>query len=266
MNRELDLDELEEKMHEILEEPEKRKKIKDAEYRKVRQLVFDQRTIKILVKLFNKGVIEDFTWIVSTGKEAVVLAGKGSEGEIAIKIYKIATANFKKYLDYISFDHRFIPIGDRARIVRIWAQREFRNLARMHQAGARVPKPIEVQGNILVMEFIGEKGEPAPLLRDVYKMEDPEAFLSEILSDIRKIYLEAGLVHGDLSEYNVMYWKSKPWMIDVSQAVPLNHPLALSMLRRDIENMTSFFKKRFGVKAPDPYEFIDELFSSSSKA
>jgi RIO kinase 1 len=263
MNRELDLDELEEKMHELLEEPEKKKRVKDSEYRKVRQLVFDERTVRILVKLFNKGVIEDFTWIVSTGKEAVVLAGKGPEGEIAIKIYKIATANFKKYLDYISFDHRFIPTGDKARIIRIWAQREFRNLARMHQVGVRVPKPIEVQGNVLVMEFIGEGGEPAPLLRDVYDMEDPEYFLSEILSYVKRIYLEAELVHGDLSEYNVMYWKGEPWIIDVSQAVPLNHPLALGMLRRDVENVTSFFKKRFGVEVPDPYEFVDELISSS---
>ncbi len=263
MKRELDLDELEELMYERLEEPE-RKKIKDSEYRKVRQLVFDERTVRILVKLFNKGVIEDFTWIVSTGKEAVVLAGKGRDGEIAIKIYKIATANFKKYLDYISFDHRFVPVKDKVKIVRMWAQREFSNLSRMYKAGARVPKPIEVLGNVLVMDFIGEKGEAAPLLREVYHLEDPELFLEEILDDVKKIYLDAELIHGDLSEYNIMYWKGKPWIIDVSQAVPINHPLAYSMLRRDVENITSFFKKRFKLEVPDPYEFVDKLISSKT--
>jgi RIO kinase 1 len=64
---------------------------------------------------------------------------------------------------------------------------------------------------------------------------------------LERLYRKADLVHGDLSEYNIMMWKGKPVIFDVSQAVPTSHPMAEFLLRRDLENVSKFFS-RLGVK------------------
>lgn len=261
MRGKFSLKEIEGKIDQALSrgEHDRRAKLKDDEHKKVRQLVFDSRTVQVLVKLYNMRVIEDFSWIMSSGKESVVLSGVGPSGEIAIKVYKVATVNWKRYVEYLSYDRRVVPSGDKAKLVRIWAEREYRNLTRMHRAEVNVPKPIAVHGNILVMQLIGEHGEPAPLLKDVYRVENPGEIMERILSDVKKAFASAELVHSDLSEYNVMYWKDEPWMIDVSQSVPSDHPLAAEFLRRDLENLTSFFRKRFGLESVDSGALLEEL-------
>lgn len=258
-------EEIERRLERIMEEEyqKRRKKVKDEEYYKVRQLVFDTRTVRALLKLFNKGVLRDITWIVSAGKEAVVMAGRGREGDVAIKVYRVATANFRKYLDYIVGDYRFVPVKDRDRLIRLWAKKEFRNLVRMYEAGVRVPKPMDVVGNILVMQFIGDEGFPAPLLREIRELSDPRGVMEDILAGIRASYLRAELVHGDLSEYNIMYWRDLPWIIDVSQAVVTVHPMAEALLRRDVERVIRFFNVRFGISGPDPWEFVEELLEEA---
>ncbi len=255
-----DVEELEAKLEEIFRKEEKKfKRIKDEEYYKVRQLAFDQRTVRSLLKLFNKGVLYDLTWVISAGKEALVLAGMGPEGEVAVKVYRVYTANFKKYVDYLAGDYRFIPVKDRDKIIRMWAKKEFRNLKRLREAGVKVPKPIDVTGNVLVMEFIGKDATPAPLLKDLESLDDPESIMNSIIEDIRKAYREAELVHGDLSEYNIMYWEDSHWIIDVSQAVVITHPLAFSLLLRDLERVTQFFYRRFKLTVPDPYKLAEEI-------
>ncbi len=258
-------EEIERRLERMMEEEyaKRAKRLKDEEYYKVRQLVFDTRTVRALIKLFNKGVIRDITWIVSAGKEAVVMAGTGPEGDVAVKVYKIATANFRKYLDYIVGDYRFVPVRDRDRLIKLWAKKEYRNLFRLYEAGVTVPKPLAVVGNVLVMQFIGDEGFPAPLLKEVRKLPDPSSMLDAILADVRRAYLDAELVHGDLSEYNIMYWRERHWIIDVSQAVVTLHPMAEAYLRRDVERVIHFFSSRFGVKGPDPWSFVDELIRES---
>ncbi len=253
-------DELEDKIEEILGKEKTRKKIKDSEYYKVRQLAFDMRTVRSLLKLFNRGILTDLTWIINSGKESLVLAGKGPEGEVAVKVYKIYTANFKRYLDYINGDYRFRVSRDKSKIIFTWAKKEYRNLKRMKSSGVRVPRPIDVVGNVLVMEFIGENGIPAPILKDV-ELDRPDRYARDILDNIKKMYLRADLVHGDLSEYNIMIWKDLPWIIDVSQAVVSSHPNSFSLLVNDIRRITSFFKKRYHIDLPDPYKIAEELIS-----
>ncbi len=254
-------EEIERRLERMMEEERAKrgKRLKDEEYYKVRQLVFDTRTVRALIKLFNKGVIRDITWIVSAGKEAVVMAGAGPEGDVAVKVYRIATANFRRYLDYIVGDYRFVPVRDRGRLIRLWAKKEYRNLLRLHEAGVSVPRPLAVAGNVLVMEFIGDGGFPAPLLKEVRALPDPSSTLEAVLSDVRRAFLDAELVHGDLSEYNIMYWRERHWIIDVSQAVVTLHPMAEALLRRDVERVIRFFSSRFGVRGPDPWEFVDGL-------
>jgi RIO kinase 1 len=148
--------------------------------------------------------------------------------------------------DYIKFDPRFPNIKkQRRKTVFAWAQREYRNLLKAREAGIRVPTPINCLYNILTMEYIGDEA-PAPKVKDSWPKK-PEKFFDEIVKGIRKLY-KAGLVHADLSHFNILNYKEKPVFIDMSQATPLDDPNSMTYLERDIKNICNFFKKR-GVKA-----------------
>lgn len=214
--------------------------------------VFDSATILAVLNLVRKGVLYELKGVVSAGKEARVYWGVNPEGkDLAVKIYLTSTAEFRRGLiRYIRGDPRFeggIPRSTR-KLMTLWARKEFRNYKLMHEAGVSVPKPITQHENILVMEFIGEKGIRAPLLKEVSLSEDEyrELFWN-LLEDVKKMYNKAQLVHGDLSEYNVMIWQGKYYIIDVSQAVKINHPNALEFLMRDLNNLYRYFARELGL-------------------
>src|SRR6266498_472793 len=85
-----------------------------------------------------------------------------------------------------------------------WAQKEYKNLVRMDDAGTRVPKPERVLDNVLVMEYIGDESQPAPTLREV-ALDDPTPTYADVAANLRAIR-KSKLVHADLSEYNLLYW------------------------------------------------------------
>jgi RIO kinase 1 len=109
-----------------------------------------------------------------------------------------------------------------------------------------VPKPVAVESNVLVMEFIGKDGVHAPSLKERVP-SDAEEVYGVLLTFVERLYRKADLVHGDLSEYNVMMWKGKPVVFDMAQAVPTSHPMAEFFLRRDLANVNRFFS-RLGVE------------------
>ena len=95
------------------------------------------------------------------------------------------------------------------------------------------------------MEFIGKEGWPAPRLQDVEISESKARELYwDLCLNIRSIYHKCKLVHGDLSEFNLLYHDGKAYVIDVSQSVEHDHPHALEFLRKDIHNVNEFFKKK----------------------
>lgn len=96
------------------------------------------------------------------------------------------------------------------------------------------------------MEFIGENHVPAPRLKDVEHLDQDSYSLLylDLLKDMRILYQDCRLIHADLSEYNLLYWKEKLFMIDVSQSIEHDHPHALDFLRRDCLNVNHFFKGR----------------------
>jgi RIO kinase 1 len=96
------------------------------------------------------------------------------------------------------------------------------------------------------MEFMGKEGTSAPSLKEL-PPENPNLVYKTLLRYIKRLYQKADLVHGDLSEYNVMIWKRKPVLFDMSQSVPRSHPLAKILLERDIANLNRFFGRQ-GVK------------------
>ena len=219
-------------------------KEKRSEEYEVLEEVFDRSTLMTIYDFLNKGTISEIFGVVKAGKEARLYRGKDSEqNELALKIYLTISAEFKRgMLPYIEGDPRFSHVRmDTRSLVYAWAQKEFKNLQRAYEVGVRVPKPIAVSKNVLIMEFIGKEGVSAPLMKET-TLQNPQEIYQKLLRHVKKLYQEAKLVHGDLSEYNVMIWKNEPVLFDVSQTVPLEHPMANKFLQRDLENIYRYFK------------------------
>jgi len=211
--------------------------------------VFDQATLMVIYYFLNKGVIHEVHGVVSSGKEARVYWGTDKEGkEFAVKVYLTASAEFRKGMfKYIEGDHRFKGVKhDTRSLIFTWAQKEFRNLEQAFRAKINVPKPVAVKNNVLVMEFIGKDGVSAPSLKE-QAPTSPEKTYRVLLAYLERLYRDADLVHADLSEYNIMMWRGKPVLFDMSQSVPTSHPLAKFLLQRDLVNVNKFFS-RLGVR------------------
>lgn len=232
-------------------ETEQLMKEKRSEEYEVLEEVFDRSTLMVIYDFLNKGIISEIHGVVKAGKESRVYWGKDKQGnELAIKIYLTISAEFRKgMLKYIEGDPRFKGVRrDTRSLVFAWAQKEFRNLEQATVAKVRVPKPVVVKNNVLIMEFIGKNGVSAPSMKE-QPPKNPEKIYKTLLTYLKRLYRKAELVHGDLSEYNVMIWKGRPIIFDVSQAVPLSHPMADFLLHRDLTNLNRFFS-RLGVKVP----------------
>jgi RIO kinase 1 len=224
----------------------------------VMEEVFDKATLMAVYSLLNQGVISKIFGVIKSGKESRIYTGMGSkEDRIAIKIYLATSAEFKKgRMMYIRGDERFKSTRtDTRTLVNLWALKEFRNLQQAEQAGVRVPSPLKVNGNVLLMEFIGQRGVPAPLLRES-PLEHPGRVYDQIAEAVRKLYQKARLIHGDLSEYNIMLADSTPVLFDFAQAVPPEHPMARAFLERDLIRLNEYFAK-IGVSVPS----LDRLTS-----
>ncbi|KAH9258085.1 hypothetical protein BASA81_003648 [Batrachochytrium salamandrivorans] len=217
--------------------------------------VMDPRTRMILFKMLNRGVFEEIHGCVSTGKEANVYHATASGmatsmmlTEIAVKVFKTSVLVFRDRDKYVNGDHRFRGGYSRSnprKMVRMWAEKELKNLNRLQQAEIPSPVPICLRGNVLVMEFLGENGWPAPRLKDALLDDDKmRAMYLQTVRLMRIMYHSCKLVHGDLSEYNMLYHKRRVYIIDVSQSVELDHPRALEFLRTDCVNVTRFFKQK----------------------
>jgi RIO kinase 1 len=220
-------------------------KNKRSEDYQVFEEVFDRSTLMTIYGFINKGIIDEIRGVVSAGKEARVYWGKDNKGnELAIKIYLTSSAEFKKgMISYIEGDPRFVHVRrDTRSLIFTWAQKEFKNLQRARDAKVNVPEPLAIEKNVLIMKFIGKDGERAPLLKETI-LEDPMRIFKLLLTYLRRLYRKGGLVHADLSEYNIMIWKGKPVIFDVGQSVLIKHPMAEKFIRRDLENIHRFFKK-----------------------
>ncbi len=126
-----------------------------------------------------------------------------------------------------------------------WEAHEWSTLRRLHDAGATVPPPVERVDNGYRMAFIGDGDRAAPRLADVdLDLVTARRVWRELQREIRLI-LDAELVHGDLSAFNVLWWRERPVIIDFSQAVDaVVHPAARDLLRRDVERTAGYFRRQ----------------------
>jgi RIO kinase 1 len=220
-----------------------RKRIKDTEQFKVEDSVFDDATYAALYKLVQDGHIDAFGGPVSTGKEAAVYEALGPEGTVAVKVYRVSASDFRQMRQYLDGDPRFEGIGsDKKKVVLAWVRKEFANLRRARKAGVKVPRPIAAERNVLVMEYVGTETERGRRLAEVH-IENPQTAFEVVREYTRRLY-DAGLVHGDLSEYNVVVHEGELYVIDLGQAVTVHHPNAREFLERDCENVAAFFARQ----------------------
>ena len=208
-------------------------------------------------KLVHKKWLTAIGGSISTGKEANVFFGEREDASVAIKIYRIQSANFTTMSSYITGDRRFSHVKkSKKELVFAWTRKEFSNLARAKEAGLPVPEPLVWDRNILIMSFLGDGECPYPQLRSA-EIDNPARVYENIMAMIDTLYNKAELVHGDLSEFNILY-SDQPYLIDMGQSVTRDHPRALQFLMRDIRNMNRFFKKR-GCEVKTEYEIFNSV-------
>ncbi|VDN31297.1 unnamed protein product [Gongylonema pulchrum] len=153
----------------LTEAIERRPLCRDRSDRATAQQVLDKRTLLVLRRLLQRGVFESIEGCLSTGKEANIYHAKTESGKsIAVKVYKTSILIFRDRDRYVTGEYRYrhgYCKGNPRKMVTVWAEKEMRNLSRMHSAGLPVPEPKIVKQNVLVMDFIGSDGWPAPLLK-----------------------------------------------------------------------------------------------------
>lgn len=206
----------------------------------------------------GEGWITDVVRAVKSGKEASVYLCRGSDrsGErlVAAKVYR-ARRSFHNDSGYREGEmrgwHRRQVVAATKRTAHgrevrfgAWIGREFEHLRTLHRAGARVPRPIAVEGEALLLSWIGDEDGAAPPLRNLRLEPDAARATLQTLLEQVELFLAHDLVHGDLSEYNVLYWDGRPTVIDLPQAVdPRFNRSARALLERDLRNLAAYFER-----------------------
>ncbi|OYT29703.1 serine protein kinase RIO [Thermoplasmatales archaeon ex4572_165] len=226
--------------------------------RKTLDEVFDISTLLSIEKLISNRIIDYLDFPISSGKEGNVFLGITPDNKtVALKIYRISTATFKHMTQYLEGDPRFQTMHKSRRdIIFNWTSKEYKNLQILERIGVNAPRPIKKINNVLVMDFIGQDRQPAPLIKDI-QLPEPEKIFKTIINTISTMYLKAELVHCDLSPFNILYHNNEPCIIDLGQGVLRDHPRSYEFLKRDIQNIISYFKK-YQIHE-DPHKIYQEI-------
>lgn len=246
----------------------KEKRRKDRSDRATVDKVLDKKTLKILEKLQARKRVMNLRGSLCTGKESNVYLAEASTDlrskfvknkhvvepqnelsdemvPVAIKIFKTSIMPFKDRERYIRSEKRFQTFctSNPRKLIKLWAEKEVRNLRRLNKACVPSPEPIYLKNNVLIMRLIGTYDAPAPRLRDAV-INDLEGCYMQCVNIIRNMYRDAGLIHADLSEFNLLYHEDVVYVIDVGQSVETGHENAQRFLIMDINNLNSFFSKK----------------------
>jgi len=234
-----------------------RKSRKSREEWKIMHNVFDNFTERRIHKLITEGHFEGLYGQICLGKEANIFSARRKDGSfVIVKIYRLESCNFRQMFDYIKQDERYEKLKKQKReIIFSWAQREFRNLMIAREAGVRVPRPMVIKDHIIVMELIGDGEKVAPQLKDE-QPENPEEYYKTVAEYMKKLY-HNGLVHGDLSKFNILTHRDKPVFIDFSQSTTVRSRQSEELLERDAKNIVNHFLK-LGLKV-DEKELKEEI-------
>ncbi|MDP3990192.1 MAG: serine protein kinase RIO [archaeon] len=203
--------------------------------------VFDSFTERTLFSLQSKGAFDELVSPLEVGKESNVFIAVKDGKKVIVKIYRMQNCDFNQMYDYIRKDPRYEFLKKQRRsIIIAWTQREYKNLLKAEKAKISSPKAISWKNHIVVEEFIGDEN-AAPQLKDTIPL-DPEKFFEKIIVQLKNLF-DAGLIHGDLSAFNILNHHNKPVLIDFSQATLTKTPNSPELLKRDIKNLLQFFRK-----------------------
>ena len=207
-----------------------------------------------LRSLLEEGLIDGVVRQLMSGKEAMVYVVRCGEETRCAKIYKEAThRSFRQAVDYT--ENRKVKNSRQARAMAkgtrfgreaqeaAWQSAEVDALYRLAAAGVRVPKPLNFHDGVLLMELVTDaNGDAAPRLNDLsFSADEARAHHATLIREVVRM-LCAGVIHGDLSEFNILLAADGPVIIDLPQAVDAagnNH--AQRMLLRDVANLSGFF-------------------------
>ncbi|MCS7111772.1 MAG: hypothetical protein N3E36_07110 [Sulfolobales archaeon] len=212
-------------------------------------------------RLVSSNVIKALGDSIGVGKESIIFKGLASNGDIvAIKFYRIGRRSFR----HITKVRLYVTNEDSSWLIRsiVTGEREKEALTILNRHG--IPGVPRLYGHALhtiVIEFIDGVN-----LYKVNRIDNPLEIFRQIINIIKNSYRYAGIVHGDLSEYNIMIQYSndlKPYVIDWPQYVLADEPRALDVLKRDVIQLTKFFNRRFRVGI-DPDGIIKHITTSNS--
>ncbi len=189
--------------------------------------------------------------------------GVGGLGLLAAKIYRPLNRNMKNdslYREgrmYLGDDGKALLNSREARAIHqktrkgkemkvtSWIEYEYQTMEMLYQAGAHVPRPVAQVGNAILMEYIGEVSQPAPVLQSVTLSQAEARELFDILLHDVEIMLAHHRIHADLSAYNVLYWEGEATIIDFPQVVdPILNPRGYALLARDIHRLCQYFNRQ----------------------
>jgi RIO kinase 1 len=221
--------------------------------------VFDLPTLMTINELRSDGVIQYIESSLAAGKESKVYLAVAPDGSLRIvKIYLTVSAEFKKRMQYIAGDPRFSGIKQGSRsLIMTWARKEFKNMRTAHAVGVRVPLPIAIRKNVLVMEFIGDsEGNPLPALINTEEITLND--YQQVIEQMTILHQKAKLVHADLSEYNIFKTDVGIMLFDFGSAIDIQHPNSKRFLFRDVTNINRFFEKR-GIEVLNTDQVIEKI-------
>lgn len=233
---------------------------------------------------YDRDLISDILAIVKGGKEANVyrcVGGPGAHADlVAAKVYRPRSLrnlrNDKMYREgrqVLTGDGKAVKNNDH-RIMRAlnkktafgqevahtsWLMYEYKTLEQLHQAGASVPRPIGVDGNAILMQYFGDRMVAAPTLHEI-RLDPPAArrLLDEVMQNL-EVMLQADLIHGDLSAYNILYWEGEMTIIDFPQVTNAKgNSSARFILNRDVRRVCEYVQLQ-GVSA-NPRALADHLW------
>jgi len=201
---------------------------------------FDAYDLLALSDLVAKGALNAIGERIGVGKESVVYRGFG-EMPLALKFHRQGRTSFKHVR---RVRHNF---PNKSRVPWLYtaslaARHEHKIMEKLCQE-VSIPRPVAVSRHVLAMEFVSGP----PLNRIV--LSDPADGLDLILAEVAKA-LRLGIIHADLSEFNILVAESGPKIIDWPQAVEVTHPHARELLVRDLDNVLSFFQRKYGIRVP----------------
>jgi RIO kinase 1 len=208
--------------------------------------------------ILSSGLATEVVGLISSGKEADVYLARYNSAPIAVKAYRLYRTSHRG-----GGPVKLDSMG--------WlAAQEFEMTHLAWKGGARVPTPARRVENMFSMRYLGDEDGPAPRLHDV-RLENPEAFLAKVLGGVEAL-ARAGVVHADLSAFNILLYLGEPWFIDLSDAIRVDRTggipwirleQATQALRQGMEALATYFRKYHVLVEAEP--FISRIVDSLEK-